>query len=150
MGKDFKELLKEWQVPDPPPSVDARVAEAYSRSRRRGWSRWTGSVRLPAPLLALLLVLQVVSGGVIVRSHLFPAAQVTSMPERVVEVPVVKDKVVTRVVYLPAPASDALGRRALYSMAEKESEKPPMDLSGFKPVSEFRIQIIKGENRNER
>ena len=150
MGKDFKELLKEWQVPDPPPSIDARVAEAYSRSRRRGWSRWTGSVRLPAPLLAFLLVLQVVSGVVIMRSLLLPASRFTPGPERVVEVPVVKEKIVTHVVYLPAPASDTPGRRAFYSMAEKESEKPPMDLSGFSPVTEFRIQVIKGDNRNER
>jgi hypothetical protein len=150
MGKDFKELLKEWRVPDPSPGVDARVAETFSRSRRRGWSRWTGSVRLPAPILAFLLVLQVVSGAVIMRNFLSPPSQVTLVPERVVEVPVVKEKVVTHVVYLPAPASDTLGRRARYSMADTESGKPPMDLSGFRPVSEFRIQVIKGEERNER
>ncbi len=150
MGKDFKELLNKWRVPELPPRVDARLAETYSRSRRRSCLRCTGSIRLPAPLLAFLLVLQVISGAVIVRNFLSPAAHVTPAPERVVEVPVVKEKIVTHVVYLPAPSSDTLERRAHYSMAEKESEKPPMDLSGFKPVSEFRIQVIKGENRNER
>lgn len=152
MGKDFKELLKEWQVPDPPPHLDERVAATYSRLKRPGFWRWTGSVRLPSPIFAFLLLLQLISGGVIVRHLLFAdhPTPILSIPERVVEVPVVREKIVTHVVYLPAPASDTFGRRALYSMAETESEKQPMDLSGFQPVSEFQIHVIKGGSRNER
>ena len=150
MGKDFKDLLKEWRVPDPPPQLDARVAATYSRLRRRGLSRWTGPVRLPAPVFALLLVLQLVSGGVIFHGLLNPAIPNLTPPERIVEVPVFREKVVTRLVYVPLPDTDTLGRRALYSSPEHESEKPPMDLTGFRPVTQFQIHVIKGEYRNER
>jgi hypothetical protein len=150
MGKDLKELLREWQAPDVPPEADERVAATFARLSRRGRSRWAGSVRLPVPVLAFLLVLQLVSAGVILRGSFFPATPVTLAPERVVEAPVIREKVVTRLVYVPMADSDAFGRRALYSAVDNESERTPMDLTGFQPVSQFQIHVVKGENRNER
>jgi hypothetical protein len=152
MGRDLKELLKEWQIPDPPPHVDARVAATYSRMRRRWISGWTRSVRLPAPVFALLLVLQLAS--VMVIGHYLLAtnlpAPVLSMPERVVEVPVVKERVVTQVVYLPADAAGGSRQRASQAATAQENESQPMELTGFRPVSELQIHVIKGENKNER
>jgi hypothetical protein len=148
MGKNFKDLLKEWQAPDLPPEVDERVEATFARLGRKGMSRWTGPVRLPMPLLAFLLVLQLVSAGVIVRVLLHSEQPAMPAPERVVEVPVIQERVVTRLVYVPLSDSDPTGRRALYSTPENETQ--PMDLTGFQPVSKFHIQVIKGENRNER
>jgi hypothetical protein len=53
-------------------------------------------------------------------------------------------------VYLPASAAGNPDRRPAYAATNAESEKQPMDLTGFQPVSEFRIHVIKGGNRNER
>jgi hypothetical protein len=154
MNRDLKELLKKWEIPDLPPQLDERVMATYSSRRQQPWIfRWTGSVRLPIPVFALLLLLQLVSGGVILRNQFFAnplPAPVLSMPERVVEGPVEKEKVLTRIVYLPASAAGNPDRRPAYAATNAESEKQPMDLTGFQPVSEFRMHVIKGGNRNER
>ncbi len=151
MGKDFRELLNEWQAPDPPPHLDAKVLASFERHRRRGVSKWTGPMLLPIPVFVLLIVLQLLSGGLLVRNFAYSrrAAPPVAIRERVVEVPVVKEKVVTQVVYLPAPSSDPIERRALYSASNRENDRPPMDLSGFRPVSTFQIRIVKGDT-NER
>lgn len=152
MGRDLKGLLKEWQIPDPPPRVDARVAATYQATRARGASSWMRCVRLPAPVFALLLVAQLTS--IVVIGHYLvstsPPPPVLSMPVRVVEVPVVKERVVTQVVYLPADAGGDSRQRAANSIAAQENTNPPMDLKGFQPVSELQLRVLKGENKNER
>jgi hypothetical protein len=64
MGPDddrkWKELLREWQVPDAPASLDAQVLGP----RRNWWSfLWTGSIRIPVPvgiaLAAIVLAMAV-------------------------------------------------------------------------------------------
>ena len=152
MGKDLKELLKEWQIPDPPPHLDARVAASYRATRRRSASGWMRSVRLPAPVLAFLVVAQL--GSLFVIGHYLvstsPPPPVLSMPTRVIEVPVVKERTVTQVVYLPADAAGGSRQRASHSTAAQEDTTRPVDLTGFQPVSELQLRVIKGENKNER
>jgi hypothetical protein len=72
------------------------------------------------------------------------------MPVRVIEVPVVKERTVTQVVYLPADTAGGSRQRASHSTVAQENTNPPMDLMGFQPVSEFQLRVIKGENKNER
>lgn len=152
MGRDLKGLLKEWQIPDPPPHVDAHVMATYRDLQRRSASGWMRSVRLPAPAFALLLVMQLVSlamiGHYLVSTS--PPAPILSMPERVVEVPVVKERTVTEVVYLPADAAGNSRQRASHSAAAQVNTELPMDLTGFRPVSDLQLIVIKGENKNER
>lgn len=153
MGKNLNELLKEWRIPDPPHHVDTRVVATYSRYRKLSAFSWMRSVRLPAPVFALLLVLQFTS--VLIIGHYLitaanPPAPVLLMPERVIEVPVFRERVVTQVVYLPADAAGGSRQRVSNSEAVQENEKYPMDLTGFRPVSELQLRVIKGENKNER
>jgi len=153
MDRDLRELLKKWELPDPPAQLDERVMGTYFKRSRHAIFRWRGSVRLPVPVFVLLLLLQLVSVAAILRNRLWaalPQAPVLSMPERVVEIPVIKEKVVTQVVFLPARALGEPAKRTNYPAANAEIEKPHMDLTGFQQVSELQIRVIKGENRNER
>ena len=152
MERDLKELLKEWQISDPSPDLDARVAATYSRNQRRSALSWTKSVRLPAPVFALLLVMQFAS-VMVIGHYVFstnPPAPVLLMPERAIEVPVVRERVVTQVIYLPAEAAGGSRQRVSTSEAVQENENYPMDLAGFRPVSELQLRVLKGENKNER
>jgi len=154
MEKDLKEVLKRWEIPDPSQQLDERVMETYLR-RRRPWRilNWKGFVRVPVPILVLLLFVQLVSAATIVYSHIYTSTlpPVTlSMPERIVEIPVVKEKVVVRTMYLPVQAPKHSSRRISNVQANLGNEKEPMNLTGFQPVSDFQIQVIKGGNRNGR
>ncbi|MBZ5500528.1 MAG: hypothetical protein LAP85_29395 [Acidobacteriia bacterium] len=149
MERDLKELLQEWRIPDPPPHLDARIAATYSGMLPRRVSVWRKPVRLPAPVFALLLVLQLASMTVI-GHFLFsasPPAPVLSMPERVVEVPVVREKVVTQIVYLPAVPAGSSRQRASHGTATLENESLPMELTGYRPVAELQIRVLKGEQK---
>ena len=151
MERDLKELLKEWRVENPPAHLDARIAATYSTMRRRPASVWVRSVRLPAPVFALLVILQLASVTA-VGYYFFsadPPSPILSMPERVVEVPVVQERVVTQIIYLPAVPAGSSRQRASHAAAAPENENVPMDLTGFRPVSQLQIRIIKGENKNE-
>lgn len=58
----LRELLREWQAPPAPPTLEARVFEALSVSRStrssQPWWRWlfTGSIRVPVPVGALAVI----------------------------------------------------------------------------------------------
>ncbi|HXB69568.1 MAG TPA: hypothetical protein VNY05_15055 [Candidatus Acidoferrales bacterium] len=65
--RELRELLREWSVPDAPPSLDQRVLGGR-RSGREAWWRFllTGSIRIPVPVgMAFAAVLLVTIGGLI-------------------------------------------------------------------------------------
>ena len=147
MDRDLKELLQKWELSDPAPQLDERVMAMFLRRSRLGMFRWKGSVRLPLPVCVPLLLLQLVSAGAILHYRFFavvPSAPVLSMPERVVKVPVVKEKLVTRVVYLPARAVGDPVRRTAHPPAYAEGDRQVMDLTGFQPVPELHIYVTRG------
>jgi hypothetical protein len=152
MDKELKELLRKWDLPDPSPQLDARVMGTYFKRRPR-ILRWTGYISLPVPVFLLLIIIQLVSAAGIVHYRFFTnplPPPVLSMPERIVEIPVLREKVVTQIVYLPARTLGNPDGRPARLATSTESEKPAMDLTGFQPVSEFHMNVIKGGNRNER
>ena len=57
-------LLKEWEAPEPPASLDSRVTAAFRDSPRGSWWErlWTFRVSVPVPVLAAALLL--VAAGV--------------------------------------------------------------------------------------
>jgi len=148
MGMDLKGILSEWRVPDPQADLDARIAATYSALRGHPVSRWMRSVRVPAPVLALLLLLQLVS-ALVVGHYLF-FGNSAMPPARVIEVPVVRERIVNHVVYLPANVPGDSRSRATAPPAAQADDARPMDLTGFQPVSDLQIRVIKGENKNER
>ena len=65
-------LLREWEAPEAPPSLDIRVRTAYHDSRRGSlWERlWTFRVSVPVPVLAAALLL--IAAGVWIERRSSP------------------------------------------------------------------------------
>lgn len=60
------ELVREWQVPGAPPSLDARILKL----RRNRWSNLlTGSIRVPIPVSVAVAVALLVMSGALVRQR---------------------------------------------------------------------------------
>jgi hypothetical protein len=134
-------------------------------------SRWlalramlTTSIRVPIPAAAALMILFVIA-AVGLRSR----AQVNAIPNsapaivetRTVTVPVVQEKVITRLVYVDRknnrPRREQLGPRAqtinangLASTASARSSKTAFNLAGFEPTDQVRLTVIKGSYRDEK
>jgi hypothetical protein len=54
----LRDILRQWEAPDPNPELDARVRAAWRASRPRLWKRiWTARVSVPVPVLAVLLLI---------------------------------------------------------------------------------------------
>ncbi len=67
-GDDPKltELLREWQVPDAPPSLDARVLGP----RKNWWSfLFTGSIRVPVPVGLAIVAIVLAMGAALLRQR---------------------------------------------------------------------------------
>jgi len=143
---------------------------------RRGWrllntARWfaAASVRLPAPAaIALVLVL-----GFLSYNTLFPSS-VSRGPEsaippsgapsnaqsgiRIIEVPVVQERVVTRTVYVERKARRSQGglpeRADLAAVANRRRSeilnRTAMSLAGFKPTDQVKLTVIKGSYQDEK
>ncbi|SRR5579883_372301 len=64
--KDLHKLLKEWQVPDAPRSLDERVLR-----KRQAWWRilLTGSIRIPVPVALAAAVILIAMATVLLRPH---------------------------------------------------------------------------------
>lgn len=147
-------------------------------------SLMTTSVRVPAPVAAALVFLFGVSvffaarspGAAAPNSLAATSTESVAAPTRVVEVPVIKEKLVTRIVYVDTSrrragnaanfASDARGqsdggnggdgedddRAPLIDATNGVARVRPdthgaaMSLAGFKPTDEVKLTIIKGSD----
>ena len=75
----LSELLKEWQVPGAPPSLDARVLAR----RERWWSfLLTGSIRVPVPVGVAIAAILLAMGVALVRQ---PAVKRADSPVNLVD-----------------------------------------------------------------
>ena len=135
-----------------------------SRLRNGLWKCAAASVRVPVPAaLAILLLVGVLSFKV--RSIGQESPRVTqSIPvanheTRTIEVPVIKERVVTRVVYVEKKSrrSDGFGSegRADQTAADIRSRtggsgKTAMSLAGFKPTDQLKLTVIKGSYQDEK
>lgn len=54
----FRELLREWQAPDVPPAMDARIRAAWRAAYPAPplWNFWSARVSVPAPVLAAVVL----------------------------------------------------------------------------------------------
>jgi len=117
--EELKHLLRVWEAPPAPDAPDARLLAAYRRQtseRKPSWRRLlTASVRVPVPVAALsVLALLVVAatlaarpGRVMTQTQSTAIAPHARETTKIVEVPVVQERVVTRFVYV-----EKNGRRA--------------------------------------
>ena len=79
----LSELLKEWQVPGAPPSLDARVLAR----RERWWSfLLTGSIRVPVPVgVAIAAILLAMSVALVRGPEGAPAVKRADSPVNLVD-----------------------------------------------------------------
>jgi hypothetical protein len=111
------------------------------------------SIRVPLPLAIAVVITCLALGVFALRRAEQPVAQPPLVVHVPVEVPVVQEKVVTRVVYRDRRSSSRNSRRAINdARAEStfaKSRKPstdeiPASLNGFKPTDEIKLTVLKG------
>jgi hypothetical protein len=119
------------------------------------------SVPVPAPLALAMFGFVVFAAFFMLHSPKSSGAPAVASPavvEKTVEVPVVHEKVITRVVYrsrnesaarLVAPDS-AASRRNIAEKPREESICIAESLEGFKPAHDARLKIIKGSYRDDK
>lgn len=110
----------------------------------------TASVRLPISLVALLLAAFAVSLFAVHKLSLSdPAAPQLSIVHVPVEVPVVQEKVVTKVVYRKQKSKTPRANLNLSDSTLAKSQTQP-SLVGFKPLDEVKMTVIKGGSPDEK
>lgn len=143
----------------------ARSTSPAAWLRRALAARW--SVPAPAAVAALLLVVCLVplalrrspiSVAPSPRQNEAAPAANDSQTVRTIEVPVVREKIVTRTVYVTRPARKRTSA-ARTDDVRLASESPPLvgvpargrdTLTGFQPAGDVRLRVIKGSFENER
>jgi anti-sigma factor RsiW len=126
----------------------------------------TTSVRVPAPA-ALAMMLLVGIFFLVLRSrgqaNVTPSTPLPSVETRTVQVPVIQEKVVTRVVYVEKKGRRSRGGASQLDRPETNnvansvaragsdaSGKTAMSLIGFKPTDQVKLTIIKGRHQDEK
>ncbi|HEX6716363.1 MAG TPA: hypothetical protein VF088_04595 [Pyrinomonadaceae bacterium] len=105
---------------------------------------------LPIPVpLAVAVIIGLVFGLFAVRSIRQPPAPAPAFVQVPIEVPVVQEKIVARVVYRDRYLPSKRPRRdSQVDSAVARSQKPPTDdipsLTGFKPTEDVKLTVIKG------
>lgn len=105
------------------------------------------SVRVPLPLAAAAIITCLALGVFAIRRAEQPVAQPPLLVHVPVEVPVVQEKVVTRVVYRDRRSSTKTSRRAIN---DAPTESTFASLNGFKPTDDIKLTVIKGGTPDEK
>jgi hypothetical protein len=121
-------------------------------------------IRIPLPLALAVIIACLALGVFAFRRAEKPPTQQTAQPPLLVQqvpvqVPVVQEKVVTRVVYRDRRSSSRNSRRSIND-AQTESTfaksrtfstgEIPASLNGFKPTDEVKLTVIKGGSPYEK
>jgi hypothetical protein len=113
----------------------------------------TASIRIPLPAgVALLLLFAIPLGLALRRSPQPTVVEKVSTVQVPVEVPVIQEKVVTRIVYRQANNQNVSRRSVMKpdNSAVARSQSSPVNLSEFKPLDEVKFKIIKGGSPDEK
>ena len=136
------------------PGYHARLKERLTQSHRTSVTKPTrsswissvfrASISVPVPVAAALILIFTLPLLLLGRTSEpnAPQIQVVHVP---VEVPVVQEKIVTRVVYRQTPQ-----RSRPRITAAQEDSTFARTLDGFKPTEEIKLTVIKGGATNER
>jgi len=166
--KELTEWLSGWKVSEPSRLLDLRVMAAYrNRNRTAVWRRFiASSISVPVPIAAAAVLLLFGSGLFstrLLRNTPRQAAEPAPLSASVIEVPVLQDRIVTHTIYVQngkakQARSNARARIVDGTAGEirpTQDNRPAggsftlADLSGFEPVSQMRIEVIKGAKTNE-
>ena len=118
----------------------------------------TASVRLPAPVaIAVLLLVGFLSYNTLSSAPANASVPSVVAQERIVEVPVIQERVITRTVYVErksrAPQGGVPVRADLTAGNRRRSDslnKTAMSLAGFKPTDQVKLTVIKGSYQDEK
>jgi hypothetical protein len=149
-------------------ATDAPVLLFQPRASARAWSILKGfagaSVRIPVPVVAALFIFFGLSLFLVMQARgqakQKPLPPATPVETRTLEVPVIKERVVTRVVYVAktrrvSPAQPEPNRTRNFSGATARLPKEPanktaLSLSGFRPTDQVKLTIIRGSYHDEK
>lgn len=173
--RELKSLLDAWDAPAASRTLDEKVFASFRTGFQRVpfWKRvFITQVRLPIPVAAVLILLAGALGWVVAGTAKTSGVQVKDqtpiIQTKVVEVPVIQEKIVTRTVYvnrherLPEAKNLLAANHGVNS--KKQTDKPvsiasqvsgdsaytSVDLSGFQPVDEIKVTVIKGRNSGDK
>ncbi|MDQ4123887.1 MAG: zf-HC2 domain-containing protein [Acidobacteriota bacterium] len=176
-------LLQMSYMPLPPASLDHRIIKSF-RQKHAPVSTWQqiifGTFAVPKPAFAALLILvlggfwaafqvgKIYSTSISISEPFGETRQIpVQMPQQptiqtvVVEVPVIKEKTVTRTIYLRASQSNKNEKRKpveippnsdlpLSSVVANNGYFTDVSLKGFQPTPEIGVKIIKGVKEDEK
>lgn len=158
---ELRQLLLAWEAPDESAAARARLLAAFRERAARPplWRRLlTSSVRVPLPVAACAALAFALSAYALValgtRAQATATTNTPAPVVKVVEVPVVEERVVERVVYVEKKARAAArpaqrqlasaGRSASASRpASDASYVTPVDMAVFEPAGEMNFRIVK-------
>lgn len=144
---ELNNLLGAWSVPEVPGSLDQRILMTYRRQfhHKSFWRRWlTGSINLPAPVAVTMALLLCAASFLAIRNTTSYSIDVPPSPPvmKLIEVPlpVIRTKIMTRVVYKQTGAQKN-------KVSPQPTPLPPrIDLANFRPVGEIKLIVIPGGN----
>ncbi len=143
-----------------PLSVAASVAPATNGFLQKLWRAFLIPVRVPVSIAAIFLVVLGALTVAVVRSDnpVVPIPTVQRVVEtRNVEVPVIQERVVTRVVYVNRNQTREPIRFVRAPVIKKDERGTPAaaapqsesSLAGFRPIDQVKLTVIKGSESNE-
>jgi hypothetical protein len=167
--EEIKNMLETWKAPAAPLSLDRRVVEIYRIHMTAPLLRrvLSASIRVPLPLAAAVIGLLLVSGVSLVASRSSTTHETTipgPVQIKVVEVPVIHEKIVSRAISAnrrPSkvrvnPRTDGRYLTTIRKTDKKKSDKKTSqdegdsgryfthaDLSGFQPMDQVKIEVIR-------
>src|SRR5437588_7059619 len=112
---------------------------------------FTASVRVPVPIAAILLLVLSATVVFALRSRRSPVTAPPIIVTKTVEVPVIREKTVTQVVYRRRDRREVASRNANDNpRVPRQNEATLVSLSGFTPTNEVKVTIIKGSYQDEK
>lgn len=156
VDSDTKQWLAQWEASMPSARLDAQLHASYRKQfpPRPWWARWLSvSIRLPVPVA--------VAVGLALCAMLWIAAQRTTSiaiqpatdtsQTKLVEVPVIQEKIVTRLIYVKPRqvTSSSPGLNVRPAPTSRQSPDASQvgsqaDLAGLRPVTEIKIAVNHG------
>lgn len=131
----------------------------HSHSWLAQFFRSSVSVSVPVPVAAALIIVCLLLIPFAIRTSEQPVVQAPAIVRVPVEVPVVQEKLVTRIVYRDRRSHDRNSTRSindanidgpLARSQKPRNEEVPPTLVGFKPTDEVKLTVIKGGSANEK
>lgn len=162
---DYHERLRQHLESASESDVPSRSRHPQTETGLQTWLRKlvTASVPVPVPLAAVLVVLFGLSLLFAMNSRRSskeaPLPGSPSVVTRIVEVPVIQERTITRVVYREKSLGTSRGNasqpertssNAVAARRNGPTEGTPISLVGFKPANEVKLTIIKGSYRDEK